>query len=115
MRERVIYDFGANVGLNLPYYLQKADKVIAVEANTTLAEGIKSAFAQEVARRRLVVVDKAVTASSRSDDNINFFVYSGSKAMGHVLSSLEAPAPGKIESFEQRTVVATDAHELFNM
>jgi predicted RNA methylase len=40
----VIYDFGANVGSNLGYYLAKADRVVAVEANPALCRAIEERF-----------------------------------------------------------------------
>jgi FkbM family methyltransferase len=33
LRKKVIFDLGANQGQNLGYFLDKADKVVAVEAN----------------------------------------------------------------------------------
>lgn len=30
---RIVYDFGANLGDNIPYHLFKSEKVIVVEAN----------------------------------------------------------------------------------
>ena len=39
--KKVIYDFGASDGRNIPYYLLKSDLVIAVEANPTNCEVIK--------------------------------------------------------------------------
>jgi len=35
--KRIIYDFGANTGNDIPYYLKKADVVVAVEANPRFA------------------------------------------------------------------------------
>ena len=39
--KKVIYDFGASDGRNIPYYLLKSDLVIAVEANPKNCEVIK--------------------------------------------------------------------------
>ena len=42
--KKIIYDFGANNGDDIPYYLMKADEVIAVEANPKLCDVIKNRF-----------------------------------------------------------------------
>ena len=34
--KKVIYDIGSNNGDDIPYYLMKCDKVVAVEANPLL-------------------------------------------------------------------------------
>ena len=39
--KKIIYDFGANNGDNIEYYLLKSDLVIAVEANPELCDFIK--------------------------------------------------------------------------
>ena len=41
---KIIFDIGANKGQNLNYFLQKADLVIAIEADTNLVNQIKSKF-----------------------------------------------------------------------
>jgi predicted RNA methylase len=46
--KRIIYDLGSNDGSNIPYYLKKADFVIAVEANPLLVEVTKKNFYQEI-------------------------------------------------------------------
>lgn len=40
----VIYDLGANRGDNLPYFLSRADLVVAVEANPALAREMNSEY-----------------------------------------------------------------------
>ena len=50
----VIYDFRANNGDDVDYCLLKADKVVAVEANPTLANLIRERFADAIATDRLV-------------------------------------------------------------
>jgi FkbM family methyltransferase len=54
---KVIFDFGANVGQNLEYYCQKADKVVAIEANPALCQEIANKFESEIAQNRLVIVN----------------------------------------------------------
>jgi FkbM family methyltransferase len=85
--QRVIYDFGANKGDNLPYYLLKADKVVAVEANPSLADAIRVRFAQDVASGKLVV-ENAVIAEENCSDGVPFFIH---RTMDF-LSQFPAPA-----------------------
>jgi predicted RNA methylase len=43
--KKIIYDFGANTGGSIPYYLKKADVVVAVEANPQLCAIMEDKFA----------------------------------------------------------------------
>jgi len=52
---KIIYDVGSNNGSDIPYYLHKADLVVAIEANPVLTYGIKTRFQAEIASGRLVV------------------------------------------------------------
>jgi len=45
---KVIYDFGANRGDNIPYYLMKSDRVVAIEANPVLCNIIRERFSDEI-------------------------------------------------------------------
>ena len=112
MAERVIYDLGANTGMNIPYYLRKAERVVAVEANPDLAEGLRVRFATEVAEGRVVVVDRAVTAHDRAGEPVEFFVYRGDKPNGHVASSLRRPREGREADFRSVVVATVDLPSL---
>lgn len=57
---KVIFDFGANVGQNLDYYLQKAERVIAVEANPELCKEIVANFQPEISQNKLRVVNAVI-------------------------------------------------------
>ena len=70
----VIYDLGANAGQNIPYYLLKADKVVAVEANPALANAIRGRFSKEISQKRLIVENVAVTEEASSVP-IRFFLH----------------------------------------
>ena len=52
---KIIYDFGSNNGDDIPYYLEKADKVVAVEANPGLVAQIVSRFSKDIAAQKLIV------------------------------------------------------------
>lgn len=86
---KLIYDFGAHEGKNLRYYLLRADRVVAVEANPELADRIKSNFAEEVAAGRLVVVNCVVTPEENAS-NVPFYVHRESS----LLSQFDPPENG---------------------
>ena len=69
----VIYDLGANAGNNLPYYLSRARKVVAVEANPLLVRRILHDFSLEIASGRLVVCGCVLAPYSSS--SVPFYVH----------------------------------------
>jgi FkbM family methyltransferase len=80
--ERVIFDIGSNNGDDIPYYLLKAHKVVAVEANPLLCSHIQSRFADEIQAKRLYVENAALT--SMSHGLVDFYIHK----KHHVLSTL---------------------------
>jgi hypothetical protein len=46
--KKIIYDFGANNGDNIQYYLLKSDLLVAIEANPELCDFIRKKFKQEI-------------------------------------------------------------------
>lgn len=72
---KTIYDIGANVGLNIPYYLLKATKVVAVEANPALVSLIKTRFKNEILSGQLVIENCAVVESGCPQNNIPFYIH----------------------------------------
>ncbi|MEB3258040.1 MAG: FkbM family methyltransferase [Cyanobacteriota bacterium] len=91
---KVIYDVGSNNGNDIPYYLLKAEKVIAVEANPALCEGIRQRFADEIAEGRLVVEACVVTADEGIGE-VDFYLHKSY----HVLSQLGTPADHLLEQY----------------
>lgn len=63
---KIIFDIGANKGQNLNYFLDKADVVVAIEANINLIEKIKLEFRKFIDNKRLIVENVALT----NDENI---------------------------------------------
>lgn len=113
MVPKVIYDFGANAGQNLRYYLRKADVVVAVEANPDLADAIRQEFADEILGGRVHVVSAAITSDAADAGSADFFVYQGARPDGHVLSSLERPASQSPRDFGVISVPTVSARALF--
>lgn len=61
--KKIIYDFGANNGQNLKYYLSRSDLVIAVEANPNCCRKIKEVFSNEILNKKLILINCAVSNS----------------------------------------------------
>ena len=70
---KVIFDIGANKGQNLKYFLEKADLVVAIEANTNLVKKIKSDFKKFLDSKKLIVENIALTDAENVGD-IDFFI-----------------------------------------
>ncbi len=70
----VIFDFGANKGQNLEYYLKKADIVVAVEAIPQMCENIIKKFKAEISSDKLIVINAAIVADNFFDKEIEFYV-----------------------------------------
>lgn len=82
----IIYDIGANNGDDVPYYLLKADKVVAVEANPDLCDRIRNRFPDDIAAGRLAI-ECCVVVGEDSSDTVAFHVHK----TYHVLSRRSAP------------------------
>ncbi|HYZ60858.1 MAG TPA: FkbM family methyltransferase [Acetobacteraceae bacterium] len=95
LEPKVIYDFGANNGDDLPYYLLKADKVVAVEANPTLCRQIEARFEAEIKAGRLVV-ENCVLAEGQTNRQVPFYVHK----TNDVLSQFPRPEDDKIGNYE---------------
>lgn len=94
----IIYDLGANSGDNLPYFLSRADIVVAVEANPALVDVIQQKYGRAIALGRLRVVHCAL--ADVTSDLIPFFI---SKSDSHV--SALAPAVNRHSSGFERIEV----------
>jgi len=106
---KVIYDLGSNNGDDIPYYLHKGDLVVAVEANPSLAEGIRRLFAGEI-RRGLVVVENCVLTADSSLQLVPFFVHRSN----HVLSQFPPPAPDVAGEYLEMALPARPLKEVFS-
>lgn len=96
----IIYDVGANKGENIPYFLLKAHKVVAIEANPALASLIRARHSQEIERGQLIVEECVVTANSGSTNVSDFYVHKHHD----VLSQLPRPSNDVAHHFELITL-----------
>jgi FkbM family methyltransferase len=93
--KRIIYDFGANNGNDIPYYLRKSDMVVAVEANPILCESIRSRFDYELGTGQLHVENCVITDGIETD--VDFYIYK----RAHGGSQFPKPKERDIDEFHK--------------
>lgn len=93
---KIIYDFGMNNGDDVAYYLTRADRVIAVEANTALCREAEQRFSAEIAAGRLTILNVALSAQA-SDVPLPFYIH----RTNHVISQLPKPAADQLHLFDE--------------
>jgi len=69
---KYIFDFGANKGQNIKYFLQRADRICAVEAVPEFCSQISHDYAKEINLGRVIVVNAFATKFS-SAELISFY------------------------------------------
>jgi FkbM family methyltransferase len=100
---KIVYDFGANNGINIPYYFSKFDKIVAVDANPAMTEQIKNKFKKEIENNRLVVVNCVL---SEFENNVDFYIHKDND----VLSS--AVLPKDPENYKLVTLPSKKASDI---
>jgi len=91
--QSLIFDIGSNNGDDIPYYLLKARRVVAVEANPSLCDLIRTRFAKQIDDGRLFVENVALV--SKGDGEVDFFIHN----KYHVLSALLPTVDGDLSQF----------------
>ncbi len=94
---KIVYDVGANNGDDVPYYLLKAHKVVAIEANPTLCELMRTRFAREIADGR-VIVENCVVSDVPGQDEVDFYIHRDY----HIWSQFPVPSPELLCQFDRR-------------
>ena len=103
---KIIFDFGCHKGQNFEYFFNKADIIVAVEANPILAEDIKKKYKNEINEGRLILENKAI--SSKNKKSINFYI----SKKDSVLSQIEYPK--NIKKFKKIKTQCISARSLIN-
>jgi hypothetical protein len=83
-----VFDFGANHGQNLDYYLHKAKTVVAIEANPILCEEIQIKYQKFVNQKRLFIENRIII-DNISDNQIETKFYLNSRKDQH--SKIDPP------------------------
>jgi FkbM family methyltransferase len=99
----VIYDFGANNGDDVAYYLKKAHKVVAVDANPLLCRHMELRFKSFVDSGRLIILNCAL--SRDSEGPVTFFLH----RRYHVLGQLPPPPADQMSQYEAINVASRRA------
>ena len=107
MATTLIYDIGANNGDDIGYYLKKADRVIAVEANPALCDVIRTRYADQISSGALVV-ENVVLTDEANDAAVLFHIH----RTNHVLSQFPAPPASHAAAFEAIALPALSVAEL---
>jgi FkbM family methyltransferase len=92
---KIIYDLGANVGSNLEYYLKKADRVVAVEANPALAEKLQNKFASAISAGQLFI-EQSVISVEKNAAKVPFYIHKQHSA----ISQFPKPDEDIIKDFD---------------
>ena len=93
---KIIYDLGANNGDNIPYYLKKADLVVAVEANPSLCAEIRERFSSAIGEDRLRI-ENCVLVGAGGGPDVYFYLHK----RRHVLSQFPKPDESVIELYDK--------------
>lgn len=93
---KIIFDLGANNGDDIPYYLKKANLVVAVEANPSLCRGIEERFAPEIRAGRLRI-ENCVLVGEGEAPQVPFYLHK----RHHVLGQFPQPDPSVIADYDQ--------------
>jgi FkbM family methyltransferase len=91
----VIYDFGMNNGDDVEYYLLKADRVVAVEANSASCDEACQRFSSAIADGRLTILNVALSNQETSEP-VTFYLHK----QHHVLSQLPRPDEARLQEFD---------------
>jgi FkbM family methyltransferase len=105
--QKIIYDLGANNGDDIAYYLKKADKVVALEANPVLCARIRERFKMELSQGRLFL--EACVLAEESGESVPFYVHRAD----HGLSQFPLPAVDKRDDFREIVLPAISVQQLF--
>lgn len=106
---KIIYDFGAHKGDNIPYYLLKGDKVIAVEGNPGLCDEIKRRFAQEILEGIVFVECCALTVGHTGD--VEFYLHNENL----LKSQFPTPKTNEINNFTKILIQSKNVVEIIGM
>ena len=93
--KKLIFDFGSNNGQNLSYFLEKAEIVVCVEANTILTERIKKKFEHHINNNSLFIENVAL---SEIDGVKDFYISKKNDALSTLIP------PQNKENYQRITI-----------
>ncbi len=104
--KKIIFDFGANEGQNIVYFLNRADYLVCVEANPILCEKIKADFKNYLDSGKLFIENCAI--SNLNIDLETFYIHKKK----HTHSQLTEP--NDLDEFNKINVRVVRASNLIN-
>lgn len=107
--KKIIYDLGAGDGSNIPYYLLKAETVVAVEANPRLCQIIKNKFNKEILKNNLILENTIITDKVNNLNDI-FYVHKYHDLLGQYPKPKE-----KIDDFGSIAIQSKDIISLIKI
>ncbi len=107
--QKTIYDFGANVGQNIEYYLKKCSKLIIVEANIKNIEEIKSKFYKEIENKK-ILIENCVLVNDESLKEVDFYI----NKKRDVMSTVIKPKVSEIQEYKVVKLSSFTPAEIIN-
>lgn len=95
-KKKIIYDLWSNNGDDIPYYLKRADLVIAVEANPALCDQIKAKFGSQISFGKLKV-ENIVLTDADDGANVPFYL----SKLHHVHGQFPRPDDSTINQYDR--------------
>jgi FkbM family methyltransferase len=105
---KIIYDFGANNGGDIPYYLKKADLVVAVEANPSLCRQIRENFSSEIRDDRLRIENCVLVSEGHAAPEVSFYLHK----RHHVLGQFPQPDKSVIADYDKVLLPSQSAMQI---
>ncbi|MBB5751874.1 hypothetical protein [Prosthecomicrobium pneumaticum] len=109
IRGRLVYDFGANHGRNIPYYLARGLNVVAVEANPLLCSVISDKYIDYCKEDRLKVINACIVPDE-SVHQVEFYIHSEQDS----LSTFVVPGSERAADFRMITLPSLTPGALFD-
>jgi FkbM family methyltransferase len=103
----IIYDFGANNGDDIPYYLKKAELVVAVEANPSLCQEMEERFSAAIQQGKLRI-ENCVVVGADEDSQVYFYLH----RYNHVLSQFPEPDESVIDKYSKVLLPSQSAMQI---
>ena len=102
---KIVYDFGANRGSNIPYYLSRGFRVVAVEANPKLSQSISQYYENHPS----VAVENVCVVSDETDVSVPFYIHKTNDVLSASQNDLD-----KDNNFERIDVRGLTPDQLFS-
>lgn len=106
---KIIYDFGSNNGDDIPYYLKKADIVVAVEANPLLCDKIAKRFNTDISSGRLAL-ENCVLNTDCNIKEARFYIHK----YNDLHSQFPTPRKNDLDDFQQILLPALSPVDIIN-